>query len=164
VRARPRRRSIGSQRALGRSSLSAEALDAVLVGLVDRVTRRLRAAGRVGRTVVLRLRFEDFSRATRSQTLWRPTAESQAILAALRELLGAATPLIERQGLTLVGVTVSNLDDEGTVQLMLPFGRPRWQALDAALDEVRERFGTDAIKRAVLLGRDQGITMPLLPD
>lgn len=164
VRGRPRRRSIGSQRALGRSSLSAEALDAVLVGLVDRVTRRLRAAGRVGRTVVLRLRFDDFSRATRSQTLSRPTAESQAILTALRELLVAASPLIDRQGLTLVGVTVSNLDDERTVQLTLPFGRPRWQALDAALDEVRDRFGTDAIKRAVLLGRDQGLSMPLLPD
>ena len=40
-----------------------------LVGLVDRVTRRMRAAGRVGRTVVLRLRFDDFSRATRSHTL-----------------------------------------------------------------------------------------------
>ncbi len=164
VRTRTRRRSIGSQRALGRSALSADALDAVLVGLVDRVTRRLRAAGRVGRTVVLRLRFDDFSRATRSQTLWQPTAESQAILAALRELLAAATPLIEHQGLTLVGVTVSNLDDERTIQLTLPFGRPRWQALDAALDEVRDRFGTDAIRRAVLLGRDQGITMPLLPD
>src|SRR5712691_6361328 len=60
-----RRRSIGSQCALGRSPRSAEAVDAVVVGLVDRVTRRMRAAGRVGRTVVLRLRFDDFSRATR---------------------------------------------------------------------------------------------------
>ena len=64
-----RRGSIGSQRALGRSPRSPEAVDAVVVGLVDRVTRRMRAAGRVGRTVVLRLRFDDFSRATRSHTL-----------------------------------------------------------------------------------------------
>ena len=63
-----RRRSIGSQRALGRSPKSPEAIDASLVALVDRVTRRMRAAERVGRTVVLRLRFDDFTRATRSHT------------------------------------------------------------------------------------------------
>ena len=73
-----RRGSIGSQRALGRSPRSPADLDAVLVGLVDRVTRRMRAAGRVGRTVVLRLRFDDFSRATRSHTLHRATAETAA--------------------------------------------------------------------------------------
>ena len=164
VQARRRRRSIGSQRALGRACHSAEALDATLVGLVDRVTRRMRAAGRVGRTVVLRLRFDDFSRATRSLTLSFATAESQAILAAERELLAAAMPMIARQGLTLLGVTVTNLDDERTIQLVLPFDRPRWYALDLALDQVRDRFGADAVTRAVLLGRHQGIAMPLLPD
>ena len=66
-----RRRSIGSQRALGRSPTSLEAVDAAVVALVDRVTRRMRGAGRVGRTVTLRLRFGDFSRATRSRTLSR---------------------------------------------------------------------------------------------
>jgi DNA polymerase-4 len=164
VQTRRRRGSIGSQRALGRRSISEDALDATLVGLVDRVTRRMRIAGRVGRTVVLRLRFDDFSRATRSHTLWQATAESQAILAAARELLLAVRPLIDRQGLTLVGISVSNLESERTVQLALPFQRPRWYALDLALDEVRERFGANAVTRAVLLGRDQGITMPLLPD
>jgi DNA polymerase-4 len=162
VERRRRRRSIGSQRA-GRPG-SAEALDATLVGLVDRVTGRMRTARRVGRTVVLRLRFDDFSRATRSQTLPQATAESQTILAALRELVQAAGPLIEDRGLTLVGITVTSLEDERTVQLALPFDRPRWYALDLALDEVRSRFGAKAVTRAVLLGRDQGITMPLLPD
>ena len=50
-------------------------LDADLVAIVDRVTRRLRAARRVGRTVVLRLRFDDFTRATRSHTLRHATAQ-----------------------------------------------------------------------------------------
>jgi DNA polymerase-4 len=159
-----RRRSIGSQRALGRSPRSAADIDATLVALVDRVTRRMRAAGRVGRTVVLRLRFDDFSRATRSHTLLRATAQTQAILAAARELLSAAMPMIERQGLTLVGVTVSNLDDGRAIQLPLPFDRRNRDALDAALDEVRERFGPTAITRAVLLGRDPGLTVPMLPD
>jgi DNA polymerase-4 len=164
VRTRRRRGSIGSQRALGRRSLSAAELDAVLVGLVDRVTGRMRRAGRVGRTVVLRLRYDDFSRATRSHTLLRATSESQTILATLRGLLASASPEIGRRGLTLVGIAVANLDDERTRQLELPLWDPGWNALDAALDEVRERFGADAIKRAVLLGRDQGIAMPLLPD
>jgi DNA polymerase-4 len=162
VERRRRRRSIGSQRA-GRPG-SAAAMDATLVGLVDRVTGRMRTARRVGRTVVLRLRFDDFSRATRSQTLPQATAESQTILAAIRELVLASRPLIEDRGLTLVGITVTNLEDERTVQLALPFYRPRWYALDLALDEVRSRFGAEAVTRAVLLGRDQGITMPLLPD
>jgi DNA polymerase-4 len=162
VERRRRRRSIGSQRA-GRPG-SAEALDATLVALVDRVTGRMRTARRVGRTVVLRLRFDDFSRATRSQTLPQATAESQTILAALRELVLAARPLIDDRGLTLVGITVTNLEDERTVQLALPFHRPRWYALDLALDEVRSRFGAKAVTRAVLLRRDQGITMPLLSD
>jgi DNA polymerase IV len=159
-----RRRSIGAQRALGRSPRSHDAIDATLVALVDRVTRRMRAAGRVGRTVVLRLRFRDFSRATRSHTLPQATAHTETILATARGLLTTATPLIEQQGLTLVGVAVGNLEDDRAVQLVLPFDRSSGGALDAALDEVRARFGTKAVTRAVLLGRDQGLTVPLLPD
>ena len=159
-----RRRSIGSQCALGRSRKTPEAVDAVLVSLVDRVTRRMRAAGRAGRTVVLRLRFGDFSRATRSHTLPRPTAHTQTILVTARWLLATATPEIERRGLTLVGVAVANLEDDGALQLVLPFDRHSGAALDAALDAVRTRFGAAAITRAVLLGRDQGFSMPMLPD
>jgi DNA polymerase IV len=159
-----RRRSIGSQRALGRGPRSRDEIDAVLVGLVDRVTRRMRAAGRVGRTVVLRLRFDDFSRVTRSHTMPRATAETLPVLTALRGLLVTATPTVERRGLTLVGVAVGNLDDDGAVQLTLPFDRWSGGALDAALDDVRERFGSGAVTRAVLLGRDEGLSVPLLPD
>jgi DNA polymerase IV len=159
-----RRRSVGSQRALGRSPKSPDDLDAVVVGLVERVTRRMRSAGRAGRTVVLRLRFDDFSRATRSHTLPWPTAHTHTILATARALLATATPMIERQGITLVGVAVGNLDDSGVVQLTLPFDRHSGGALDDALDDVRDRFGSDAVTRAVLLGRDQGLSVPLLPD
>jgi DNA polymerase-4 len=164
VQVRRRRRSIGSQRALGRSPRSPDAVDAVVVSLVDRVTLRMRTAGRVGRTVVLRLRFDDFSRATRSHTLPLATAHTETILATVRGLLTAAMPMIERQGLTLVGVAVANLDDDGATQLRLPFDRKSSDALDAALDEVRNRFGSAAITRAVLLGRDQGLSVPRLPD
>jgi DNA polymerase IV len=158
-----RRRSIGSQRALGRSPRSPEDLDAVLIGLVERVTRRMRGAGRAGRTVVLRLRFDDYSRASRSHTLPWPTSHSHTILVTARALLAEAMPMIRRQGITLVGVAVANLDDSGVIQLTLPFERHNGD-LDAALDQVRERFGADAVTRAVLLGRDQGLMVPILPD
>jgi DNA polymerase-4 len=159
-----RRGSIGSQRALGRTQSSPDAVDAAVVALVDRVTRRMRAAGRVGRTVVLRLRFDDFSRATRSHTLPQATAHTETILATARGLLTTATPMIERQGLTLVGVAVGNLDDGGAVQLTLPLDRHGGVALDAVLDDVRTKFGSAAVTRAVLLGRDQGFSVPMLPD
>ncbi len=159
-----RRRSMGSQHALGWKPKSADDVDASLVALVDRVTRRMRAARRVGRTVVLRLRFDDFTRATRSHTMLRATADTEAVLTVARVLLATATPLIEAQGITLVGIAVTNLDEGGAVQLLLPFGGVAAGALDLALDDVRERFGTSAITRAVLLGRDQGMTMPMLPD
>jgi DNA polymerase-4 len=165
VRTGGRRRSIGTQRALGRRGpRTPAALDAALVGLVDRITGRLRTADRACRTVVLRLRFDDFSRATRSHTLVEATTSTERILATARGLLGAALPEIGARGLTLMGIALTNLSDARAVQLALPFGEGRAQALDAAMDGVRERFGKAAITRAVLLGRDPGISVPLLPD
>jgi DNA polymerase-4 len=160
-----RRRSIGSQRALGRRGpRSPEAIDSVLISLVDRVTRRLRAARRVGRTVVLRLRFDDLSRASRSHTVAEPTSHTPTILTTARALLGTAMPTIQERGLTLVGISIANLTDEGAIQLTLALDRHSGDALDTALDSVRDRFGSAAITRAVLLGRDQGFSVPLLPD
>ena len=159
-----RRRSIGAQRALGRSPKSLAEVDASLIGLVDRVTRRMRTADRVARTVVLRMRFDDFSRVTRSHTLPHATANTDAILTTARGLLAIAVPMIERQGITLVGVAVTNLEDGLVTQLALPIDRYSSVELDSALDEVRARFGASAITRAVLLGRRPGLTPPLLAD
>jgi DNA polymerase-4 len=164
VRSNRRRGSIGAQRALGRAPKTHADVDAALIGLVDRVARRMRTAGRVGRTVVLRLRFDDFSRATRSHTLPYPTSSTQAILATARALLATAVPLIEARGITLVGIAVGNLGDGRSLQLALPFDPHSSDALDAAVDEVRQRFGTASITRAVLLERGAGLAMPLLPD
>ena len=164
VRRRSRRRSMGSQHALGSKSRNLAQAEIVLIGLVDRVTRRMRAAHRIARTVVLRLRFSDFSRATRSHTLDEGTHETQLILAAARALLAASIPLIEERGITLVGVALTNLEDAGAAQMTLPFGAGREQALDTTLDDIRERYGSGAITRAVLLGREQRPSVPLLPD
>jgi DNA polymerase-4 len=163
VQAGRRRRSIGSQRALGRRPKSIMEIDSSVIAIVDRVARRLRSGRRVCRTVVLRLRFDDFTRATRSVTMPRLTDQSQTILGAARSLLAAAMPLIESRGITLVGISLTNLEDADRIQLTLTDDwRP--DALDAALDEVRNRYGSAAVTRAVLVGRDPGISMPLLPD
>lgn len=162
-----RRSSVGAQRALGRrgNSMSAAEVDAVVVNLVDRITRRMRAAGRTGRTVVLRLRFDDFGRATRSHTMPRATASTDVILCAARELVAAAAPLIAERGLTLIGFAVSNIDRGGTQQLELPFAeQPDPVAIDSAIDQVRQRFGNAVLTRGVLVGRDPGLEMPMLPD
>jgi len=164
VRVGRRRASIGSQQALGRRRRSPEEIDAIAAGLVERVTRRLRRAGRTGRTVVLRMRFDDFTRAARSHTLPRPTSHTPTVLRALRALLRQAMPLIEARGLTLVGVAVMNLDDELALQLELPFEPDSGTELDTAMDRVRERFGSSAVTRGTLVGRDPGISLPMLPD
>jgi DNA polymerase-4 len=164
VRTGRRRGSIGSQCALGRSRRSPGEVDAILLGLVERVTGRMRKAQRVGRTVVLRVRFDDFTRATRSHTLPQPTAETARILAVARGLLASLDPVVRRRGLTLVGVAVANLDDDPPLQLPLPLDPWAGGALDAAVDEIRDRYGRDALRRAVLLHRPSGIEMPLLPD
>jgi DNA polymerase-4 len=166
-----RRRSVGAQRALGRagSSMSADEVDAVVIGLIDRIASRMRAAGRTGRTVTLRLRFNDFGRATRSHTLPWATCSTQALLGAARQLIVAAAPLIAERGLTLVGFAVSGIDRDGAEQLVLPFTTSGRQptdvgAVDAAIDSVRRRYGRSALTRGVLVGRDAGLEMPHLPD
>jgi DNA polymerase IV len=164
VRTGRRRGSIGSQCALGRSRRSPDEVDAILIGLVERVTGRMRRAHRVGRTVVLRVRFDDFARATRSHTLPHPTAETACILTVARGLLASLEPVVRRRGLTLVGVAVANLADDAPLQLGLPLNPWTGGALDAAVDEIRDRYGRDALRRAALLHRREALEMPLLPD
>ena len=160
-----RRRSVGAQRAIGRGPHTAADVDAALVGLVDRVAGRLRDAGRLGRTVTVRLRFADWSKGTRSHTLPHPTAHTATVLRTARALLAeAAGEVADRGGLTLVGVAVSDLGDDGAVQLSLPFDAAAGGAVDAALDRVRDRFGTAAVTRAVQVGRAPGFAAPTLPD
>ena len=166
VRTRTRRRSIGAQRALGRRSLAPREIDAALMALVDRVARRLRAARRACRTVVLRLRFDDYARATRSHTIAEATARTATLLRVARGLLATSAELIARRGLTLVGVALTSLcdADADAVQLALPFDRTA--GLDDALDALRDRFGASAISRGALVGRAglEAEWVPVLED
>lgn len=159
-----RRRSIGSQSALGRRERSHAELEAILAALIDRVTRRLRTGGRVCGTVTLRMRFGDFTRATRSHTLAEPCDDTALILATAQWLLVRARPLIEARGLTLIGVALGNLTSADAVQLPLPVGAGPSHDLDAALDDLRERYGGGSVTRASVLGRRVGQPVPILPD
>ena len=159
-----RRHSIGTQRALGRGRRSPEQLDTDLIALVDRLGRRLRKAHRVCRTVTLRLRFNDFSRVTRSHTLPEATGDTLTLLTAGRVLLGDALPMIRERGITLIGITFGNLFGDDAVQLALPFDGADTAAIDTTVDSLRDRFGSSAVTRGVLLGRREGLQVPLLPD
>ncbi|MEV5650908.1 DNA polymerase IV [Nocardia sp. NPDC052254] len=159
-----RRRSIGAQRALGTRSRTPDEIEAYLHGLADRLGHRLRAARRICRTVILRLRFADFGRATRSHTLAAATDDGRAILGAARTLLATAQPLIDERGLTLIGLALTNLQNTDPRQLMLPLDTRPDTTLDATLDALRDRFGAGTVTRAALLGRGEGLSVPLLPD
>ncbi|GIE93217.1 DNA polymerase IV [Paractinoplanes rishiriensis] len=163
VRVGHRRGSIGSQCALGRRPRPFHEIDATLAALADRVTRRMRRAHRAGRTVTLRLRFDDFGRATRSRSLLKATMQTRTVLDTARALLTEARPMIEERGLTLVGLAVSNLDSDGVVQPSL-FDDLADDRLDVAMDAVRDRFGSTALTRAATLGRPLGPSVPILPD
>ena len=159
-----RRRSIGSQRAMGRRPKTQEDLEASMVGIVDRLGKRLRNAERVCRTVILRLRFDDFTRVTRSRTLYEPTDGTQVLMTAARALLDEAMPMIRDKGCTLIGLSLTNLDSNDSIQLALPFDEHHQEKLDITIDGLRDRFGAGAVTRAVLIGRDQGMAAPMLPD
>ncbi|WLP88583.1 DNA polymerase IV [Gordonia sp. NB41Y] len=159
-----RRGSIGSQRALGRRPRSADEIDATIIAIVERLGKRLRAAERVTRTIVLRLRFHDFATATRSRTLPEPTDRTEIIMAGARGLFDEVRPLIAERGCSLIGVSLANLDDADTIQLTLPFAEDTGAALDTTMDQLRNRFGRDAVTRAVLVGRHHGADAPMLPD
>ena len=121
------------------------------------------------RTVVLRLRFHDFEKATRSRSLTDPTDSTETILAVARGLLEEAMPLIRDRGCTLIGLSLTNMSSHGAVQLAFDFGTAdRAEAhaaeLDVAVDALRGRFGRDAITRGTLVHRQHGDDAPMLPD
>ena len=166
VQAGRRRRSIGAQNAFGwrRGTARRRSSTRCSSGSSTASGGGMRKANRACRTVTLRLRFDDLARVTRSRTLPEATAETPAILVAARTLLRDALPMMRDGDARWSGSRSPGLVDRDATQLALAFedGGPR--ALDAALDGVRERYGSASITRAVLLGRDPGITPPLLPD
>ncbi len=169
VRTATRRRSIGSQHVLGRGAHTDAALDRVLQTLVDRVSRRLRGSGRAGTTVVLRLRFGDFSRSTTSHTTARPTDQQRVRPRPRAPTAGAAASGDPLPRLHAAGHHAQRPRRHGT-QLMLPFeptssggGTSRLRGtVDQAVDAVRDKFGTASIGPAsVAIGRTGRSAQPV---
>ncbi|WP_270366791.1 DNA polymerase IV [Microbacterium algeriense] len=159
-----RRGSIGSQRALGSRPRSPEELDLILTQIVDRLARRLRDGDRVCRTVVLRLRFGDFTKATRSRSLRAPTDRTAILLTVARALLAVAHTEIAERGITLIGISLSQLDRVDRVHPELPIDWGDEARLDTVLDDLRDRYGATSVSRAAQLGRDPGWSSPVLPE
>lgn len=159
-----RRGSIGSQRALGTRPRTPEELDLILTQIIDRLGRRLREHNRASRTVVLRLRFGDFAKATRSRSLRSPTDRTWVLLDVARGLMESALPEIADRGITLIGVSFSQLERADAVPPELPLDWGDGARLDTVLDAVRDRFGASSVARATQLGRDPGWSTPVLPE
>jgi DNA polymerase-4 len=164
-----RARSVGAQSAIGRRSATEELLRGVLGFLADRVASRLRAGGRAGRTVTVRVRFTGLRSVTRSVT--QPAAISTTLTLADLSVGLAKAALADHPAeleITLLAISVSNLVEESSLQLELPLGigderhRPgtaagsaRW-AVDRAADLVRARFGRDVLGHAAVVFREAG--------
>jgi DNA polymerase IV len=169
-----RDKTIGSQRALGPRRRSSQDLRDIVLAIADRVTARLRKAERLGRTVIVTIRFGDMQKITRSRTLIEPTDDTSVIATVAEALLtgvldapdpdsagldahgstGPPRTVLDARGVTLVGVRLSGLCRPDAVQLGLPFdatGRGAWRAVDDGVDRIRARFGRDAVARAATL-------------
>ncbi len=158
-----RRGSMGAQHALGSAPRSPEEIEAILLGLVDRVTSRMRKVDRTGSVVTIRLRFGDFGSSTASHTLPRPTSHTATVLEVSRHLLRERWPEVERRGLTLIGVSVGQVDD-APPQLALPLDATSGSQLDDAIDEVRGKFGRASVQRGAPADQHQRAPQPILPD
>ncbi len=168
VRSGGRGRSVGAQSALGRVAPTAELRAEVLGHLADRVAGRLRKADRAGRTVTVRVRFPGMRSVTRSLTVEEPVASTLTLREVSEQLVAQA--LTDNGGeweVTLLGISVSNLIEQASVQLELPVadddphrtGSPTGAArlaLDRSVDAVRERFGTGSVAYATPAFSERG--------
>jgi len=161
VQTRRRAHSIGAQSALGRQPAIARIFKPTLHHLADRIGARLRAKSRFGRTVSVRVRFADLRAVTRSLTLSAPISATRALAEIAENLVRGV--LVDHPGertISLLAISVSNLDEHPILQLELPLGlgdqgrRPgskqgvaRSRA-DGAVDAIRKRFGAGAIDYA----------------
>lgn len=163
VSRRAKAKSVGSQQALGKELTDLVEIDAVLLSLADRVGRRLRAKGRVGHTISVRVRFPGPRLVLRSETLDAPIAGTTAIETVACRLVRTAID-DPNEPVTLVAISLSGLTDDASVQMELGLeegdvervgsqAADTGAAVDRQVDEIRRRFGNSAVIRAGLLGR-----------
>jgi DNA polymerase-4 len=157
VRGGRRAGSVGSQQALGRGLADRDEMAVVVLGLADRVGRRLRAKGRMGSTLTARVRFPGPRSLTRSHTLSSPTGSTAALANLGMVLVDRAVEDNADETVTLIGLSVSNLTTDDHVQLELQLGDDdllrsgtdlamRRALLEGSVDEIREKFGRDLLR------------------
>jgi DNA polymerase-4 len=158
IKTHHRAQSAGAQSALGKKPAQEQVFRPTLRHLADRVASRLRAKSRPGRTVTVRVRFADLRSVTRSITLEAPILMTATLAEIAEELVRTAlADHPDEKTISLLAISVSNLERHADVQLELPLGledqdhRPgskrgmaRWMA-DSAIDVIRDRFGWEAV-------------------
>jgi DNA polymerase-4 len=149
-------KSISHETTFERDIHDREVLRAWLLDLTDQVARRVRAQGLKGRTIQLKVRYSDFRTVTRSQSLPEPTDVTDEIWKTVAELFEQRLPP-SLPPVRLLGMGVSGLDRSGEQQKLLfdTEERKRQSRLDSATDQIRQRFGSDAIGRAAGIQREQ---------
>ena len=158
IKTKRRAQSAGAQSALGRKPTAERFFQPTLWHLADRVATRLRAKSRPGRTVTVRVRFADLRSVTRSRTLAAPVAATAMLAEIAEELVrGVLAKYPHEKTMSLLAVSVSNLEQHTVVQLELPLaledekGRPGSKqgtarlVADRAIDAIRDRFGWEAV-------------------
>jgi DNA polymerase-4 len=151
-------RSVSRETTLAQDQSEPDRLEGLLMRFADLVASDLRAAGLVARTVVLKLRHGDFHTVTRRRTLPQPTDLAPELLAPVRELFGPAFQEARdrNQGIRLIGLAATNLTQAAPADLFESRERTRLRELTEAVDQVRARFGFEAVTPARTLGRGQG--------
>lgn len=146
-----RERSIGNERTFDQDVDDPDVVHRTLLGLSDKTASRLRAAGLVGRTVSIKVRFADFSTISRSRSLRDATDVSRDIAAMARELYDALG--LQRARVRLVGVRVEQLSEAASTPVQVALDEPEhgWREADRAIDRASARFGAGSVRPASLL-------------
>jgi len=156
-----RERSIGADETFSFDVDDPAYIHRQLLKLSDRTAARVRAAGLVGRTISIKVRFSDFTTITRSRTLRDPTDVSRDIYATARALFDGLG--LQRARLRLVGVRVEGLTeaDHAPIQGLLDEPEHGWRDADRAVDRASARFGAGAVRPASLVEGERSATTPM---
>jgi DNA polymerase-4 len=147
-------RSVSRETTLSRDLRDPARLEATLSLLTARVAGQLREEHLVARTVTLKLRHDDFRTVTRRHTFEVATDLDGELYRAARELFRAAFADVRgrNRGVRLIGIAATNLGAAAEADLFEPPARQRLRDLSAAVDQLREKYGFEAVTPGSVLG------------
>jgi DNA polymerase-4 len=156
-------KSIGAEETFARDVDDPDVVLREILRLSERVAERVRAAEMVGKTVVLKVRFADFTTITRSRTLPEPTDVARVVYATAQRLYQGLH--LERARIRLVGVRVEGLVDaaSGHHQLSWDEREQGWREAERAMDRASARFGSGSVRPASLVEPSMRGEAPVTP-